>query len=235
MVILFFASILFLCAAVVQQYVGKGKVNENSLVLLILGSLAFHGSILFGTAIVIAHDRLSWSEVFGFSKRPILRAMLLGLVVSIVFLPVGMLLQELSLKTLDWLHVPTPIQPAIAEFDKAHSPASRAYLTFFAVILAPVAEEVFFRGTLYAAIKEYGYPRLALWGTAFIFAFVHLTPAIFLPLVLLSLLLCWLYDWTGNLLAPITAHATFNGINILLIMYGDDLFEWYQRLLHHIK
>ena len=52
-------------------------------------------------------------------------------------------------------------------------------------LLAPVAEELLFRGILYPAIKQAGFPRLALWGTSLLFAAMHMNLVTFVPL------LCW--------------------------------------------
>jgi membrane protease YdiL (CAAX protease family) len=87
-----------------------------------------------------------------------------------------------------------------------------------AVLLAPLAEEVLFRGILYPAIKQAGHPRLALWGTALLFAAVHLNVATFVPLTVLALVLTALYEWTNNLLAPIAAHVLFNAFNVVLLV-----------------
>jgi membrane protease YdiL (CAAX protease family) len=235
MAVLFFVSLFFLAFAAVQHTSAKGIFGEGSLPYLVLGSLGFHGSVLLATAVVLGIDRISWNDAFGFSKGPVGLSVLLGLAAALVFLPVGMVLQDISLRLLDFFHVTTQTQPAVAEFDKATSSGSRAYLIFFAVVLAPVAEELFFRGIIYAAIKQFGYPRLALWGSALIFGIVHLTAAIFVPLVLLSLVLVWLYETTDNLLAPITAHAVFNGINVLLMYYSDSLTESFRHLFPHLK
>jgi membrane protease YdiL (CAAX protease family) len=92
-----------------------------------------------------------------------------------------------------------------------------------AVLLAPVAEEMMFRGILYPVIKQVGYPRLALWGTSLLFAAVHLNAVTFVPLTVLALVLTALYERTNNLLAPIAAHLLFNALNfgmLLLLQQG---------------
>ena len=48
-------------------------------------------------------------------------------------------------------------------FLNASTPGERSYFVFFAVVLAPVAEEFIFRGVLYPFIKQLGWPRLALY------------------------------------------------------------------------
>jgi len=75
-----------------------------------------------------------------------------------------------------------------------------------------------FRGILYPVIKQAGYPRLAWWGTALLFALVHLNLVTFVPLLVLALLLTELYERTGNLLAPITAHLLFNALNFAALL-----------------
>jgi CAAX protease family protein len=84
-------------------------------------------------------------------------------------------------------------------------------------VLAPVAEEMLFRGILYPAVKQAGFPRLALWGTALLFAAVHQNLVTFVPLTVLALALAWLYERTDNLWAPITAHAMFNAMNFVIL------------------
>lgn len=86
------------------------------------------------------------------------------------------------------------------------------------VILAPIAEEVFFRGVVFNAwLRERG-ARWALIGSSVLFALIHISLVALLPIFLLGLGLAWLYRRTGNLLAPIAMHATVNGISVALAL-----------------
>jgi uncharacterized protein len=96
-----------------------------------------------------------------------------------------------------------------------------SYLCFFTVVLAPVAEEFIFRGILYPFVKQLNFPKLALFGTSFLFALIHADKAIFIPLFVLALALTWLYEKTGNLLAPIVAHSLFNAANLVILFYAS--------------
>jgi membrane protease YdiL (CAAX protease family) len=91
------------------------------------------------------------------------------------------------------------------------------------VVLAPIAEELFFRGVVFNAwLREAG-PRVAYIGSAALFAVIHLSFVTVLPIFLLGLALAWVYRRTGNLLAPIAMHAVVNGISVavaLLVRYG---------------
>jgi CAAX protease family protein len=84
------------------------------------------------------------------------------------------------------------------------------------VILAPIAEEVFFRGVVFNAWLREGGRRWAYVGSAALFAIIHLSLVSLVPIFLLGLALAWVYERTGNLLAPIAMHAVVNGISVLL-------------------
>lgn len=82
------------------------------------------------------------------------------------------------------------------------------------VVLAPIAEEVFFRGIVFNAWLREGGRRYAYLGSAILFAAIHLSLAAVLPIFLLGLALAWVYRRTQNLLAPIAMHAVVNGISV---------------------
>jgi membrane protease YdiL (CAAX protease family) len=86
------------------------------------------------------------------------------------------------------------------------------------VILAPIAEEIFFRGVVFNAWLREGGRRWAYIGSAALFAAIHLSLLSLLPIFLLGLALAWVYERTGNLLAPIAMHATVNGISVALAL-----------------
>jgi membrane protease YdiL (CAAX protease family) len=91
------------------------------------------------------------------------------------------------------------------------------WLAVFAfVLLAPVAEELFFRGVVFNAwLRERG-RTWAYVGSALLFAAIHLSVVTVVPIFLLGLALAWIYRRTGSLLAPIAMHATVNGISVAI-------------------
>lgn len=86
------------------------------------------------------------------------------------------------------------------------------------VVLAPIAEELFFRGVVFNAFLRERGPRLASIGSAALFAGIHLSIVALLPILLLGLALAWVYHRTGNLLAPIVMHAVVNGISVAIAL-----------------
>lgn len=87
-------------------------------------------------------------------------------------------------------------------------------LTGFAVVVvAPIAEELFFRGFVFQAFRR----RFALWPSAAIssalFTAAHLPFLLVLPSIfVLGLVLAKVFDWRASLAPTIAAHAVFNAV-----------------------
>ncbi|MBM3298961.1 MAG: CPBP family intramembrane metalloprotease [Deltaproteobacteria bacterium] len=79
------------------------------------------------------------------------------------------------------------------------------------VVLAPVCEEIFFRGYLFSAMRNRMSLQPALLLSACLFAFVHFEAIGFLPRFAVGYALGIIYEYRRNLIAPIVAHAVYNG------------------------
>ena len=84
------------------------------------------------------------------------------------------------------------------------------------VVVAPIAEELFFRGVVFNAWLREGGRRAAYLGSSALFGAIHLNLAVFLPILVISLIFAWIYERTRNLWAPILAHAVFNAVNVAI-------------------
>ena len=79
-----------------------------------------------------------------------------------------------------------------------------------AVIFAPMQEELFYRGGVFAAMRA-KLPRISAYLlSGALFALMHWNVAAFLPLLVLGAWLAKLYDTTADLRVPVTVHALFN-------------------------
>jgi membrane protease YdiL (CAAX protease family) len=84
-----------------------------------------------------------------------------------------------------------------------------------AVVLAPLFEEIFFRGFLFRGFSSsWGWVTGACVSAA-IFGIAHLQLDVFVPLFALGLALAWVYKRTGSLWTSIAFHALFNGLSVL--------------------
>lgn len=89
------------------------------------------------------------------------------------------------------------------------------------VIVAPLVEETFFRGFLFAAFRRrYGWKKGALI-TAALFAIVHLNLLAIPTLFLLGLALAFLYHRSGSLWPSMIMHAIWNAVVIGFSFVGS--------------
>ena len=97
-------------------------------------------------------------------------------------------------------------------------------------LLAPICEELFFRGYLMGVFARFGRGR-AIWCTALLFALAHGVDTAFLPRVLIGILLGDAMARTGSILAPMLVHGCYN-IAIILINFSgaSGLFTGYSML-----
>lgn len=84
-------------------------------------------------------------------------------------------------------------------------------------VIPAIAEELIFRGCVQQVLREWTKnTHIAIWGTAFIFSFIHFQFYGFVPRVLLGAMLGYLFVWSGSLWVPIIAHAFNNGAQVVL-------------------
>lgn len=98
-----------------------------------------------------------------------------------------------------------------------------ATLAFLSVcVLAPLSEEIFFRGTIQRILSMAIPPTLSIVVTSFIFMRLHANvdeyPAIFIS----SLLLGFIYHRTQSLWTTIVAHMVFNMTSFMLVLGWFD-------------
>ncbi len=216
MIDLLFSFYLGLTLGLLAQKQGGPTPTEISTGQLIIGTLSFQGAAVVLVTRFVREHHVSWQEAFGLSNRR-LQAILVGLIAACLFLPIGWWLQQFSVNMMTHLHFTPQEQQPVQTLRQAVSWDDRLVLGLVTIVLAPAGEELLFRGLLYPWIKQAGFPRLALWSSALVFAAMHANLPIFLPLVLLAILLALLYDRTNNLLAPLAAHSLFNALNFVAL------------------
>ncbi len=103
-------------------------------------------------------------------------------------------------------------QPIIREFPRTG--AGLALFILVAVVMAPVFEEIVFRGFLFRGFaNSWGW----WWGalvSSTIFGLAHLHLDVFVPLAGLGFALAWIYRRTGSLWPCIVLHALFNTVAV---------------------
>lgn len=183
-----------------------------------VSTLCLHGAVFGLGAWFLRSNGLTLNTAFGMARLGSLPAMVLGIGVVLVFLPVAFGLNWAYLRIAELRSIAVEPQQAVKLLAEARTPWQLAVLGLQTVVTAPLAEEILFRGLLYVSVKQAGHPRIAMWGVALLFGLSHGHWPTLLPLTLFGLVLAWLYERTNNLLAPVAAHAGFNGANFVLLL-----------------
>ena len=101
-------------------------------------------------------------------------------------------------------------------------PSSFVAGLFAVVLLAPLGEEVLFRGLLLGTLGRHLRPVVAVFAVAVLFGMTHFAPWVILPLAALGFVLGMLVLLTRTLTAAWVGHAIFNLIGYLeLALTGD--------------
>jgi Predicted metal-dependent membrane protease len=199
---------------------GVDPKRLGSTARIVIAVLSFQTIALFFVHRFVREHELSWSEAFGF-KNDFSRALLTGIAAGCAAVPILIGLQYFSAALMNLVGIHPQEQEAVQLLRSSGGWLNRSIMGFTAVIIAPLAEEVLFRGILYPAIRQHGYPRLALWGGAVFFGAIHMNVATFIPLTIFAVALAWLYDRTRNLTTPVMAHLVFNMTNFIMLFALD--------------
>jgi len=224
--------VLLLIAAVLAS-IGSIAAGADLLALQSGGELTVRGSL-----VLLTINQISLLAVAGFfvvapralagvrllPDRSGARSILLGLALAVPgwlgATALGILLQ-LLLELVGHRPEPGLVDVAVMRIDPT-------VLILALVLVAPLAEELFFRGVVYNAwLREYG-PRTALFGSAALFAVIHANPqsgealigsvVSIVPIFGLGIVLALVYRRTGSLAASMALHAGFNAISVTVAL-----------------
>jgi membrane protease YdiL (CAAX protease family) len=183
---------------------------------LVLGQVCFHGVVVAAMMSFMRNQGRTWSEGFGLEVGGSARAVGMGVLAGLAFLPAAYGLQWAIGSWLQTMGVELPAQTAIGILTEADT-WGRAAIFLTAALGAPWVEEMLFRGVAFPFLQDLGWPRVALWGTAIAFGLIHANRSVLVPLTAFGCLLSLLYHHSGNLLTPIAAHVTFNTAPFVLL------------------
>jgi membrane protease YdiL (CAAX protease family) len=94
---------------------------------------------------------------------------------------------------------------------------SPVWLFLVGAVIAPVVEEIFFRGFLFQGFRQkYGWLTAVLLSSA-IFGAAHLDPVSLIPTFILGCVLAFLYHKSNSLWPGILFHAAINSFSLLAV------------------
>jgi uncharacterized protein len=111
-----------------------------------------------------------------------------------------------------WLNLDELDDPARDLADAAQSAPAFVLIVIGVAIVAPIVEELFFRGVLLPALAERFGDAAGIVGSSVIFALFHFEPVAMPGLLVVGLVFALLVHRTGRLGPAIVAHIAFNAV-----------------------
>jgi membrane protease YdiL (CAAX protease family) len=218
LVLLFFLS---LAALPVLLTYGEDS-DEGRFTAAVINGLWYAGSIIL-VYLIVQRRGAGWGTL-GFrpppGSPPNRWLSLLGAVFVFLFVAYGLVILYGLFVELFGLDLLEPGQQIPDEsYDSA---AVIAAMGFLVVLGAPVAEEVLFRGFIFAKLRMHMPFVVAAAISGGVFSLAHLDLGLILPFTLVGMLLAYVYERTGTLWGSIGVHFCFNTITFLVLLLVPD-------------
>jgi uncharacterized protein len=185
------------------------KLAQHPLLMAGINLVAFGAAVALG----LRFNRLTFRRGLPLGRMTALQVAGVGIIV----LGAGVLVSEADNLFRVVLPMPQMLWNVFFSQDKL---LSRIVLL---VMIAPVTEELLFRGIILRGLLSRHRPAVAVFLSAFLFAALHCNPWQFLSASFLGLALGWFYLRTGSLGLCVLGHAIFNALSIAFTMLPLDI------------
>ena len=138
--------------------------------------------------------------------------------VYIAIIPILLSTLLLNSLILDSIGIKPTVNPAIGLFIALKNKLLIFVLVLEVIILAPIVEEIFFRGIIYKVLRSRFSFMLSALFTSLLFAAIHRVPSNILPLFVISFSLCYTYEKTKSIYSPIIFHSIHNTLSITFLL-----------------
>jgi len=187
-----------------ENFLANTLVHDLLLVLIIWVALS-----QFGISIsqLKFHRMASMEYLFAIAVG----ALLIGLDIGLSWLSFGLIPEEVD---------------EFSEFIESIKPANIGQMIVLGtevLIITAVLEELIFRGIMFDGFRGFGFwpaAVLASFLPSVLYYVATFSLAMFLPTLLLGLVLCWVYEKTGNIMVVMLAHMIWN---ILFFLQVTDV------------
>lgn len=193
-------------------------------VFLVIGTLLFQGTILLLVPRLLQKQGRRFSENFGFRPRRWRDALKggWGYLALLPIVAVGALAWKALLR---YFGIEAPAQEALTLIAFRSSGMLKVYFIFIGALVAPLAEELLFRGVLLPALARKFGAGAGLLFSAMIFSALHFNVAVLIPIFLLGLAFGAAYLVTGRLGVSIVMHLLFNSVNLAVVLTAPEVLN----------
>ncbi len=194
--------------------------GRSPVVALLITGYAQHISGFLAAALAYRHVRRLSPPAAAHAPIAAKKILPAALLTYCVALPLTLLATLLWSNLLAKFHVHAPPQDMLDYIRQANSPGLLVALLVLPVIVAPLSEELVFRGGVYRILLHHAPRWVALIVSGLLFALVHGYTFTLVPLTVLGIVLAYAYERTGRIAVPILVHALFNLTSVLNLLYG---------------
>ena len=210
----------FVAAVVAVLFVADSDSSDANL----LESLSIGGLVLLqvplwlglvGTPLLARRHGLDWRNQMGWRMRAVDIPVGVGIGVAVQLVAVPLLYWPIF-RIFGDLDVE---EPARQLADQAVTGLDVTLLLVMTVVMAPVTEEVFFRGLLQGALRDRFGTGWAVFISSAAFAITHVQGVQFPALLLVGVVQGILVVRTGRLGPAIWSHASFNAVTVVALVW----------------
>lgn len=202
--------------------VASGKLpSSNGMIAgAILSAVIFGGGVA-GLIGLMAVRNLPWQEALGLNRTSPVKVF--GRAGLLILLAVPLVVTAIALTRVFLTAAGNggeEVQEIVRFLAAPGTGAARVVVAISAVLVAPIQEELLFRGYIYGVLRRYGGVVVGILLNALLFAGIHQNAASFGGLFVLAACLTLAYEWTGSVFVPITMHALFNAFTVISLFRG---------------
>lgn len=207
---------LVLASEVVRQLSADDRVFAR------VGTLfGFYAVVAGALGVLVRRRGVSIRAAFRLQALPVAPRALLVSVALVAALLVAVRVAGLGYSALMHVLGQEPPTRVVADLPDIFGPTVAGFLLSIVLVVAvaPLIEEIVFRGVLQEALAlEFDW-RVAVSISAALFALYHTTPWLFAPLFVVGVACGWLAHTRATLLPAIALHAAYNALPVALAFY----------------
>ncbi len=186
----------------------EDQTNSFGLSIIFLNTIIYLPVLLrFFALPAPRRAHMDWLSILGWLTLPIIGLNIIN--INIEYSGLNQYLIELT---------QSPALQEIVEAAKKATGEELVYMIIASVVIAPICEEILFRGFIYNCLKRACGMWPAILASSLLFGAIHTSLLQILPLSIFAILLCLAYERAQSIWLPIAIHAIFNGISVIAII-----------------
>lgn len=210
------AQLMLGLAIALLEIAGVSLVSFNEIVVnTVLTALlyVFSALVVIGLPWLFMKKQTTRKEV-GLTRLPSWTDILLAPAGFIVYAILSSILIMLASQVFPWFNANQVQQTGFDQISRNYE-LVLAFLSL--VVIAPISEELLFRGFLYGKLKKYMPIWIAVIATSVLFGFVHGAWNLAFDTFALSVILCILRELTGSIWASVLLHMVKNAVAFYIL------------------